>query len=48
MKTGRPRKLRLKKPFARKRYGRARRGAKSPKQMAATMGRRRVRRASRR
>jgi hypothetical protein len=48
VKRGRPAKLRLKKKFVRKRYGAVKRGAKSPKQMSATMGRRRVRKARRR
>jgi len=47
MKVGRPRKVRMKKTFRRKRYGALSRGARNPKQVAATMGRRRVRRGRR-
>lgn len=43
MKRGRPSKIRMKKQYKRKMYGAARKGAKSPKQIAATMGRRRRR-----
>jgi len=45
MRAGRPKKLRLKKRFKRGNYGMAKRGAKNPKQLAANIGRRRVRRA---
>lgn len=39
MRAGRPRKIRIKKSYKRKKYGLARRGAKNPKQIAAKTGR---------
>jgi len=44
VKRGRPGKLRLKKRYSRKRYGAIARGARNPKQIAASVGRRRKRR----
>lgn len=41
MIRGRPKKMRLKKPYKRKMYGAAKKGAGSPKQIPATLGRRR-------
>jgi len=44
MRPGRPSKLRLKKSVKRKQYGAITKGAKSPKQIPATMARNQVRR----
>jgi len=42
MRVGKPKKLRLKKSYKRKMYGPIAKGAKSPKQIPATLGRRQV------
>lgn len=44
MKSGRPRKVRVKKSLSRRLRGRAKKGARNPKQVAAALGRRRLRR----